>query len=194
MTYHWTQWLLFFYLYCFIGWCFESTVVSVSQRKPVNRGFMKGPFLPIYGSGAIMILLFTLPVRTNYVLVFLLGMLAATILEYVTGACMERLFKVRYWDYSHKRFNLHGYICLTSSLAWGALSVALVAFLQTWLERFVFYLSDDMAGALVFVVSVIFVYDFVTSFRSAYNLRKLIEQSELLRREAEAIRARVASF
>lgn len=194
MTYHWTQWLLFFYLYCFIGWCFESTVVSVSQRKPVNRGFMKGPFLPIYGSGAIMILLFTLPVRTNYVLVFLLGMLAATILEYVTGACMEQLFKVRYWDYSHKRFNLHGYICLTSSLAWGALSVALVAFLQTWLERFVFYLSDDMAGALVFVVSVIFVYDFVTSFRSAYNLRKLIEQSELLRREAEAIRARVASF
>ena len=177
MTYHWTQWLLFFYLYCFIGWCFESTVVSVSQRKPVNRGFMKGPFLPIYGSGAIMILLFTLPVRTNYVLVFLLGMLAATILEYVTGACMERLFKVRYWDYSHKCFNLHGYICLTSSLAWGALSVALVAFLQTWLERFVFYLSDDMAGALVFVVSVIFVYDFVTSFRSAYNLRKLIEQS-----------------
>ena len=194
MTYNWTQWLLFFYLYCFIGWCFESTVVSFSKHKPVNRGFMKGPFLPIYGSGAIMILLFTLPVRTNYVLVFLLGMLAATVLEYFTGACMERLFKVRYWDYSHKRFNLHGYICLTSSLAWGALSVALVAFLQTGLERFVFYLSDQMIGALVFVVSVIFVYDFFTSFRSAYNLRKLIEQSELLRKEAEAIRARLAAF
>ena len=194
MAYHWTQWMLFFYLYCFIGWCFESTVVSLSKHEPVNRGFMKGPFLPIYGSGAVIILLFTLPVRTNFALVFLLGMLAATLLEYFTGVCMERLFKVRYWDYSHKRFNLNGHICLTSSLAWGALSVALIAFLQPVLERFVFYLSGQMVGALVFVVSVVFVYDFVSSFRSAYNLRKLIEQSELLRKEAEAIHARLAAF
>jgi len=73
--------------------------------------------LPIYGTGAVIILLATIPVRDSLWLVFLLGMLAATALEYVTGAAMEALFKVRYWDYSKQPFNLNGYICLTSSLA-----------------------------------------------------------------------------
>ncbi len=190
-AYPWPQWLLFFYVYCFLGWCFESALVSVAQRRPVNRGFLKGPFLPIYGTGAIAILLLTLPVRANPLLVFLLGMLAATALEFVTGACMERLFKVRYWDYSHKRFNVHGYICLTSSLAWGALSVMLVGFLHAAVEHFVLRLSADMVRALDFVLSVVFVYDFVTSLRAAYSLRKLIEQSARLRREVDALRARI---
>ena len=70
---------------------------------------------------AVIILLATIPVRDSLWLVFLLGMLAATALEYVTGAAMEALFKVRYWDYSKQPFNLNGYICLTSSLAWGFL-------------------------------------------------------------------------
>lgn len=189
--YHWPQWLLFFYVYCFLGWCFESALVSIARRRFVNRGFLKGPFLPIYGTGALAILLLTLPVRENLLLVFLLGMLAATVLEFVTGACMERLFKVRYWDYSHKRFNVHGYICLSSSLAWGALSVALIAFLHPAAERFVLHLSVDMVRAVNFVLSVVFAYDFVSSFRAAYSLRKLIEQSARLRREVDALRARV---
>ena len=77
--------------------------------------------LPIYGTGAVIILLATIPVRDSLWLVFLLGMLAATALEYVTGAAMEALFIVRYWDYSKQPFNLNGYFCLTSSLAWGFL-------------------------------------------------------------------------
>ena len=189
--YHWPQWLLFFYVYCFLGWCFESALVSIARRRFVNRGFLKGPFLPIYGTGALAILLLTLQVRENLLLVFLLGMLAATVLEFVTGACMERLFKVRYWDYSHKRFNVRGYICLSSSLAWGALSVALIAFLHPAAERFVLHLSIDMLRSVNFVLSVVFAYDFVSSFRAAYSLRKLIEQSARLRREVDALRARV---
>ena len=104
------QWVLLFFFYCFLGWVWESCYVSACRRQWVNRGFLHGPLLPIYGSGAILILFVTLPAQDHLWLVWLLGMIAATALEYVTGDVMERLFKVRYWDYSKKRFNLNGHI------------------------------------------------------------------------------------
>ena len=73
MSYSVLQWLLFFYIYCFIGWCFESAYVSLKKRRFVNRGFLKLPMLPIYGSGAIAILIVTIPVRDNLWLVWLFG-------------------------------------------------------------------------------------------------------------------------
>lgn len=88
------QWALLFFFYCFCGWVWESCYVSAKQRHWVNRGFLHGPLLPIYGSGAIIILFATLPVADNFWLVYFLGMLAATALEYVVGAVMEQLFKV----------------------------------------------------------------------------------------------------
>ncbi len=128
MIYTFSTWLFFFYFYCFLGWIWETCYVSVLKAKWVNRGFMRGPFLPIYGSGAIVVLIFTLPFRTNPGLVFVVGMASATILEYFTGAAMEQMFHVRYWDYSNQRLNLNGHICVTSSLAWGMFSVILTLY------------------------------------------------------------------
>lgn len=129
------QWALLFFFYCFCGWVWESCYVSAKQHHWVNRGFLHGPLLPIYGSGAIIILFVTLPVADNLWLVYILGLLAATALEYVVGAVMERLFKVRYWDYTKQPFNLHGYICLTSSIAWGFFSILLVRFVHPPIDR-----------------------------------------------------------
>ena len=86
------QWALLFFFYCLCGWVWESCYVSAKQHHWVNRGFLHGPLLPIYGSGAIIILFVTLPVADNLWLVYILGLLAATALEYVVGARMERLF------------------------------------------------------------------------------------------------------
>lgn len=188
------QWIFYFFLYCFLGWIFESTVVSISQRRFVNRGFMKGPFLPIYGFGALAILLATLPVRAYPAAVFVVGMLAATALEYGTGAAMERLFKVRYWDYSHKRFQLNGYVCLSSSLAWGALSLLVDYCIHARIEALAARLPAWLPDAIVYTVSLWFVYDFTTSFRSAFSLRQLLEKDEALRREIEALRARLSEL
>ena len=107
------------FIYSFLGWCIESTIVSVSKRKLTNRGILKGPMLPLYGFGALTIIISTLMVADNAVLVYICGMIAATALEYVTGAAMEAIFNMKYWDYSDKKFNIHGYICLKSSLFWG---------------------------------------------------------------------------
>ena len=189
------QWLLFFFLYCFLGWVWESCYVSARQRRWVNRGFLHGPLLPIYGFGAVIILWATLPVRGSLPLIFLLWMLAATALEYVTGAAMEALFKVRYWDYSGKPFNLNGHICLTCSLAWGAFSVLLVKVLHPPFENLVLRLPAFLADALACVLTVYFTADTVRSFQAAMDLRevltRLTEENEDLRRLAK--RAEVIS-
>ena len=119
-SYNFMQWLILFYLYSFIGWVWESCYVSLKNGRWVNRGFLHGPLLPIYGAGAVTILFSTMEVRDSIPLIFLLGMVGATILEYITGACMERMFHVRYWDYSDKKWNLNGHICLAASLVWDA--------------------------------------------------------------------------
>ena len=189
------QWVLLFFFYCFCGWGWESCYVSACKRQWVNRGFLHGPLLPIYGSGAIIILFVTLPVEQDLRLVFLLGMIAATVLEYVTGAVMERLFKVRYWDYSHHRFNLNGHICLTSSLAWGFFSILLVRFIHPPIAALLGDVPSWLVDPLALVITVAFTVDVVRSVQEALDLRevltRLTEENEDLRRLAK--RAEVAA-
>ena len=135
MQYGQSQWLLFFFTYSVLGWIWESLYVSTKEHQWINRGFLYGPWLPIYGFGAIIILFLTLPVRKNLIWIFLLGMTGATVLEYVTGDVMERLFHVRYWDYSKQPLNVNGHICLGVSLAWGVFSILLVHFLHSPVEQ-----------------------------------------------------------
>ena len=133
-SYEWYQWLAFFYIYCFFGWIFESAYVSFLKKRFVNRGFLHLPLLPLYGTGAVMMLWVSLPVKDNLFLVYAAGVIAATILEYVTGWGMEKLFKVKYWDYSDQRFQLNGYICLSSSIAWGFLTILLTEVIHRPIE------------------------------------------------------------
>ena len=189
------QWVLLFFFYCFCGWVWESCYVSLCQRRWVNRGFLHGPLLPIYGSGAIIILFVTLPVAGNLALVWLLGMLAATALEYVTGAAMERLFKVRYWDYSKKKFNLDGHICLSSSIAWGFFSILLVRFIHPPIARLLADVPSWLVDPLALALTIAFTVDVVQSVQAALDLKdvltKLAEENEDLRRLAK--RAEVVS-
>ena len=189
------QWVLLFFFYCFCGWVWESCYVSLCQRHWVNRGFLRGPLLPIYGSGAIIILFVTLPVAGNLWLVWLFGMLAATALEYVTGAAMEALFKVRYWDYSKQKFNLNGHICLSSSIAWGFFSILLVRFIHPPIGRLLADVPAWLVDPLALVLTAVFTVDVVQSVQAALDLKevlsKLTEENEELRRLAK--RAEVAA-
>lgn len=195
MAYHMSDWVLFFYIYCVLGWCFETTVVSVFVRHHfVNRGFLFGPVLPIYGFGALAILLSTLPFRAHWWLVGLVGMAAATLLEYVTGVVMEALFKVRYWDYSHKRFNFRGHICLTSSLAWGGLSVLLVYFMNQPIEALVMMIDEAIRPVIVFVATILFSIDLTHSVMTAIDLKKLLVRVDSLREELRKIQKRIESL
>lgn len=190
-TYHFIQWLFFFYIYCFFGWCFESTYVSIVDKKWTNRGFMKGPWLPIYGSGAIVILWAALPVKDNLVLVYLVGAIAATALEYVTGVCMEALFKVRYWDYSNRKFNFQGHICLTSTITWGFLSIAMVYGFHRPVEKFVLSIPEELLSVITLLLTAVIAADFVSSFRTAMDIRDLLIKAEEMKKELKRLQKRI---
>lgn len=190
-AYTMTQWLAFFYLYCIFGWCFESAYVSLQKRRPVNRGFMTGPYLPLYGSGAVLVLFVTLPVRDHYVLMYISGAVAATILEYFTGVAMEKMFRVRYWDYSDQKFNFQGQICLSSTIAWGFLTLFLVEVVQRPIERLIFMVDEEWLTGMTFVFTVIFTFDFASSFRTAIDLRDILIQVERAGKELQLMQKRL---
>ena len=190
-AYYLPQWVLFFFIYSFIGWVWESCYVSVRKRRWVNRGFMHGPMLPLYGSGAIVVLVSTIGVRENAALIFLLGMMAATVLEYFTGAAMERLFHVRYWDYSNQKLNLHGYICVSSSLCWGCFSVLLVRVVHVPIETAVLRIPLAVAEGAALVLSVAAAVDLTQSFNEAMDLKRILSQLEESREQIRKLQERL---
>ena len=185
------QWLFFFYFYCFFGWIFESTYVSLKSRKFVNRGFMRGPFLPIYGSGAIMMLVVSMPFQDNIFLTYVAGCIGATALELVTGITMEALFKVRYWDYSNQKFNYKGHICLSSTIAWGFLTILMTEFLHKGVEKIIFSIPVVVVNAVTVVVTVSIIIDFTLSFKAAMDLRDILVGLEKAKEEMERIQKRL---
>lgn len=174
--YNIAQCFLFFVIYCFAGWCWESAYVSIRERKATNRGFLAGPYLPIYGSGAVIILLATLPVKDNLVLVFLLGMVAASLLEYATGAAMEAIFKVRYWDYSDDFLNINGHICLIATLTWGVFSILMIKFIHRPVERLVMSMNGTFTYVLAIIFAIIICTDAVFSIKAAIDLREMLKK------------------
>lgn len=190
--YHWYQWLLFFYFYCFAGWVFESAYVSVKERRLVNRGFLRLPLLPLYGTGAVMMLFVSLPIQDHLLLVYFSGFVAATLLEYVTGWAMERLFKIRYWDYSDQRFNVNGYICLSSSIVWGFLTILLTEVIHRPVERLVLGLGTGAAIGLAAAISLLFAADTVESFRAALDLGRALEAVTRMKGDLEELQLQLA--
>lgn len=184
------QWLLFFFIYCFLGWCWESAYVSVRKRQWVNRGFLKGPFLPIYGSGALAVLVSTLPVRECPALVYIFGLIGATLLELVTGICMENLFHVRYWDYSNQKFHYKGHICLSSSVAWGFFSLAMIYGFHKPIERMVLGLPYRCTNVSSFILTAIVAADFAVSFKTAMELRDILDGMERIKDEMKKLQRR----
>lgn len=174
-----------------MGWCFESLYVSAKTKKWVNRGFMKGPFLPIYGCGAVIILFSTIPVMSSPVLVYILSTIAATVLELVTGIVMERLFKVKYWDYSGNFMNYKGYICIKSSITWGFMGMLVTYVINEPVAKFIDSLNVWISALIVVILTVIFVFDFIRSFKAAYDMRKIIMSSARIMNELKEIKIQI---
>lgn len=190
-TYNLFQWMMFFFVYCFFGWCIESTIVSIGKRRFVNRGFLRIPMLPLYGTGAVLILFLTIPVKDTLWLVYIVGMLGATVLEYFTGWAMESLFKMKYWDYSSQKFQFHGRICLSSSLFWGVLSVALTEYIHPPIERWILSLHPTAVIVTVSVTACIMLADTVVSAKAALDLAKILEHLSAAREEIERLRSQL---
>lgn len=189
--YDMVQWLFFFYVYCFLGWCFESAYVSVKSGKLVNRGFMRGPFLPLYGGGAIMMFVVSIPFQEKIVLTYLAGCVGATTLEYITGITMDALFNIRYWDYSDQKFNFQGHICLSSTIVWGFLTILMTRVIHRPIEMLVLAMPRNILGYVTFGLTIYIAADFALSFKAAMDLRNILCKIQKVKEELERMQKRL---
>ncbi len=173
--YSFLQIIIFFFAYCFLGWIWETSYVSIRKHKFVNRGFLHGPLIPIYGFGAMAILFATLPVKDNLFLVFVCGMLGASALELVTGCAMEAIFHVRYWDYTNIPTNIKGYISLPTSIVWGFFSILMIKFIHKPIEHAVLDLSQTATEVLTVFLVMFGSMDLGVSIRDALDLKEILK-------------------
>ncbi len=115
-----------FILYSFLGWCVEVSFAAATLGKFVNRGFLQGPFCPIYGFGVTSVILALTPFKNNIFILFILSVILTSVLEFITGFMLEKLFNLKWWDYSNMKFNIKGYISLYFSLIWGVSCVIVI--------------------------------------------------------------------
>jgi len=116
----------YFFFYAVIGYLVEVAYCSILQHRLVNRGFLYGPWLPIYGIGALVIVAFTRRLASNALLIFLATTVLSSVVEYITSVALERIFSLRLWDYSRYRFNFRGRVCVRHSVLFGLLGLGLV--------------------------------------------------------------------
>lgn len=155
--------LWLFVIYAFLGWCLEVIYATVHTGKFVNRGFLNGPYCPIYGVGMIVIILLLEPFKVNIPIFFVGAVILTTALELVTGFVLERIFNQKWWDYTENPFNLGGYVCLGQSLVWGVASIFVIYILQPFVDDFISLMSGRVGIAVLIFILAAFLADvFVT--------------------------------
>ena len=172
-------WFLWLMIYSVIGWIYESTICSIGHRKLINRGFLNGPYCPIYGTGAVLILLVLGRIK-NPVLLFFAGAVLTCSLEYLTSWLMEKIFHARWWDYSKRKFNIAGRVCLIGAVVFGAFSVVLVLFLHPLVESWTSRLSDTALGWVCAVLFVGIVTDLVVTVKGLLGTHAVFAEYAVL--------------
>ena len=178
-------WFLWLMIYSIIGWVYESTICSIGQRKLINRGFLNGPYCPIYGTGAVLVLLVLGRIQ-NPVLLFFAGAVLTCSLEYLTSWLMEKLFHARWWDYSHYRFNIQGRICLLGAIVFGFGGVLIIDVVQPQVERLTAMIPLLAVHMICAVAAIVVIIDTIVTVVGIVGLsERLAKFSEVVQERAE---------
>ena len=168
------NYILLFFIYSFMGWVLEIIFTLITTHKLSNRGFLIGPYLPIYGCGCCLLLIL-LGSNKNLVSLFLESILICSILEYFTSYIMEKLFKTRWWDYSNRKFNINGRICLETMIPFGVLGCLLIYYINPFFTSLLLSVSPSIIKVVAIILSIIFIIDFIISFKIIFNIRGIIK-------------------
>lgn len=175
--------LTYFILYSFLGWIIESVFRSICEKKLINTGFLKGPFCPIYGIGAIIMILILNSFKSNMIVLFIISMLVLTIWEYIVGYLLEKIFKTKYWDYSDHKFNFQGRICLTNSIYWGVLGVVFVKYIHPFIQNFINQIDVNILKYVTTICMIILIVDAISTIVKFKNIKATLEKIETLNKE-----------
>ena len=163
--------ILLFFLYSFFGWITEVVFSFLTRKKFVNRGFLTGPFCPIYGFGILFINSFLAPLQENFFFLFLGSTVVATVFEYLANRFLEAATGAKWWDYSRYRFNVGGYVCLAFSAFWGAGAVVIVRWVHPVLAALVGMIPPLLATVLSIVLLAVFALDVAATAGAVVRLR-----------------------
>ena len=158
------KYFLYCIIYSFAGWLMEVICKFIEQKKFINRGFLIGPICPIYGYGILAIILLIGKNATDILSVFLKAILVCSVLEYLTSYFMEKLFKARWWDYSKRRFNLNGRICLETMLPFGILGTTIIYIIHPLVVKFVDLFSSNLIIIIAIILFVIYLADNIITY------------------------------
>ena len=171
---------ILFLIYSFLGWAIEVIVTFYKDKKFVNRGFLLGPYCPIYGFSSIVMILYLNRYCDSFITVFLLAVVVCSIIEYLVSYLMEKLFNARWWDYSNRKFNINGRVCLENSIWFGLLGTLLIYVVNPFLYNLISKMSDKVLLIVGIFLLIIFVIDLIISlnvtFKIKSNITKLIKK------------------
>lgn len=169
-----TYFMLFF-IYAIFGWIIETTLVSIEKRKFVNRGFLIGPYCPIYGFGGLAITILLKNYTKDPIVLFLMAVIICGTLEYFTSYIMEKIFKARWWDYSAKKYNINGRICLETVVPFGILGCLVMYVLNPITFKYLNMLSNSMLNIISAICFTIFITDNIVSYNVISSFTKTVK-------------------
>ena len=164
--------LFYFMAFAFLGWILEVAFAAVKSGRFVNRGFCNGPVCPIYGAGVAVIYAALGGLRDKWILLFLASVLVTSAIELVTGFLMDKLFHTKWWDYSGKKFNIGGYICLRFSLIWGVLCMGVVKLLFPLFDALYALIGEQIVFFIEIAFFAVLLVDFSVSVASVIGLNR----------------------
>lgn len=170
---------LVFITYSFIGWIIEIISVAFEKKKIINRGFLIGPYCPIYGCGALLMTFLLRNYQEDIVGLFVKAILICSILEYFTSYIMEKLFKTRWWDYSHIKFNINGRICLETMIPFGIGGVIMIKFFNPFLFGLYGYFPFILLSIISVVIFILIVTDLIISFNIINGFKKSLSVARI---------------
>lgn len=184
MCYYLEIYFLLFIIYSVLGWIMECTLSIIQKHKFVNRGFLVGPYCPIYGVGVVgvTVLLSKLVEKLNnswgLVVIFFISMIICGTLEYFTSYIMEKIFNARWWDYSKKKFNINGRVCAGTLIPFGFLSVFILKFSNPFIFGFLYEIPVNVLSWISIVIAVIYIIDTFISFKIISSFKNINKQAK----------------
>ncbi|MBO5349258.1 MAG: hypothetical protein J6A89_05525 [Clostridia bacterium] len=170
---------LYFFLlliYSITGWLIEVILGIIQNKKFVNRGFMIGPYCPIYGIGGVLITIFLQKYANDPFILFGMAILICGVLEYATSYIMEKVFKARWWDYSKKKFNINGRVCLETIIPFGLLGCFIIYISNPFIKNSLAKVPENILQILFIILFTVYVIDFIISFFVISRLRRTVKE------------------
>lgn len=170
--------LWIFVIYAFLGWCTEVAYAGLDKGEFVNRGFLNGPYCPIYGMGVLIVIAVLTPLKENLLVLFIGSFFLTSILEYLTGLILEKVFGNKWWDYSDIPFNIQGYVCLKFSILWGLGCMFIMDTVHPAIYKMIQWIPKKIGTFFLVIVMAAFAIDVCVTVNTILKFNKKMRMLE----------------